>query len=95
MPEGLNLEYSYIFGLLPLFEFSFWGYVYLIIGVIILNFILAVKVTAATAPKARKFYIVAGISFLALIIFGFVGWVLFVLLTVISYALVSEFYKDY
>ncbi len=95
MQDTIDFYYSYTFGLLPMLELSFWLYLYLTIGLIILSFVIAVKVSSSSKTNAQKFYIVSVISFIALLLFGFIGWIFFMIVTAISYALMTEFRKDY
>ncbi len=95
MESSLDIYYTYTLGFLPMLQLSLWLYLYLIIGLIILSFVIAVKVSSSSKTNAQKFYIVSAITFIALILFGFVGWLLFMVVTVISYALMTEFRKDY
>ena len=95
MQDNIDFYYSYTFGLLPMLKLNFWLYLYLTIGLIILSFALTVKISSSSKPNAQKFYIVSAISFIALILFGFIGWLFFMLVTAVSYALMTEFRKDY
>ena len=89
----MDIYYTYTLGFLPMLQLNLW--LYLIIGLIILSFVIAVKVSSSSKTNAQKFYIVSAITFIALILLGFVGWLLFMVVTVISYALMTEFRKDY
>lgn len=91
----MDIYYTYTFGFLPMLQLNLWLYLYLIIGLIIISFVIAVKVSSSSKTNAQKFYIVCAITFMALILLGFVGWLLFMVVTVISYALMIEFRKDY
>ena len=95
MERRIDIYYTYTLGFLPMLQLNFWLYIYLIIGLIILSFVVAVKVSSSSKTNAQKFYIVSAITFIALILFGFVVWLLFMVVTVISYALMTEFRKDY
>lgn len=95
MQDTSEFYYSYTFGFLPMLELGFWLYLYLVIGLSILSFVIAVKVSSSPTNNAQKFYIVAAMSFIALVIFGFIGWLFFMIATAISYALMTEFRKDY
>lgn len=95
MERIMDIYYTYTLGFLPMLQLNFWLYLYLVIGLTILSFVIAVKVSSSSLTNAQKFYIVSVITFVALILFGFVGWLLFMAVTVISYALMTEFRKDY
>lgn len=88
-------NYSYVFGIIPELSLSFWNLVYFVIFVTIINFIISARIVTLNKTVFFKMSIALILSFGILIIFGFVGWLVHLALSVITYAIVSEFAKDY
>ena len=88
-------NYSYVFGIIPELSLSFWNLVYFVIFVTIINFIISARIVTLSNTVFFKTSIALILSFGILIIFGFVGWLVHLALSVITYAIVSEFAKDY
>jgi|SaaInl4_100m_RNA_FD_contig_21_2913771_length_493_multi_5_in_0_out_0_1 hypothetical protein len=89
------MEYSYLLGLLPWLDLTFWNYSYLTIFLVILVFVVSAKISSIKSSKHTKFYYFAASSLISMGLFGIVGWVSHLGLSFISYALVSEFSGDY
>ena len=89
------MEYSYVLGLLPWLDLTFWHYVYLSVFLVVLVFVLSAKISSINSSKHTKFYYFAAISLISMGLFGVVGWILHLSLSFVSYALVSEFSNDY
>ena len=89
------MEYSYLFGLLPWLDLAFWNYVYLTVFLIVLIFVVSTKISSINGTKQTKFYWFAAISLITIGAFGILGWIAHLVLSLISYALTSEFSDDY
>ena len=85
------MEYSYIYGLLPLLEFTLWNYVYLIIFLITVIFVLTLKIFSM---GEKKLYCYAIMLLISLCFFGLLGFSLHCILTLVFYAMISEFGND-
>ena len=93
--ENILENSSYLYGVMGVLSLTFWHTVYFIIFLLLTNFVIAAKVVTSSASKFNKLAIAMAISFSFLLVFGFIGWIVHLLINAVFYALASEFKNDY